>query len=1261
MNPPHREHGIRRRLELNPITTSLQITPPHHQTPGSAIAGNMSAAFGYNPSQYNTPLSSVRQYDPSQWTSSPSVSGGSDGSHYSARPTRDPDVIPAPPPYSPPRSNRPAGASDEPMSSASAPPQAYMSSPEIPHTPAPSAPHPNYPPPPGGRSRAGSNDRPHGIFGFARRSTNHPEAPRMSPASNREPIPPVPPIVRRAVESTRPEPMEPVPVNVLPPGSRRAASTGAINSASPAHSRDPSTTRWQPGMPLPPPPPGLPPPPRSQSMTRTLETVASPPTRRPPLSSSLGPVPPTPISPPAQASAATASWPTETPAASSPRNRPEGPTLHVDTSSISSSTAADSTSGSGSPSLARSRAVRGEKTIRERRSESRSGRIAYPESAIEQSNNPWAESITPSDIIVSLARRQTITRSTPRATPRSGRSSNYSETPRSSQPLQYSLTNADHSNGPATGSKGSTPRPMAPTPPFSPESIKSSTVEQSPSVPPKSLPTTPPQSKLAQKAPNSRPPSLIIPKNDSVVTAASTPYRPATGKSVSSQMSQMTPNDDFACAAAERHEIFVQREASATNDTERVRIFAEFIVNESRIRRDRYASAIDAMGSEILDLTRDLFRPNIRPRRDSSTSRASEYTPESSTAPRSHRGSLVGAMKENLQLQHSEPRSGSRPPTRPTSRSNSRLGSRANSADPPSPVSTQQNAQWWSQPGYMPSLSPIPSMSVSEALDGASSRGRPSSRWWEVSQQGSDGVPSSRFERSKRESKYMGMPKELREALQFGEGEQSSGSPMENTFGGPSNPVNLGPNEYPPEKAGSREPNQVSPVFQPITFPALVPRTPFTPKPEHLDVSRLVTLPPPYPRHHPAVNNNHPDLTSIRATVRTLSDLAEVAATKERFLRDSAQMQEDQATAASKRRASLRLRIQRDVESGTISYADAAAYEADSVTSELLKSKEAAKSIFELFQSQVVLPVNELLMARIQSATDIFEQLRSKLFNDSRDQNPTSTQEEGDEQPELIEKLTLLKWIFEAREQLHREVYELISDRNDRYKEMIITPYRLSNNVEKVRGAESFFAEDAQKRKQAFESEILKRTEEFMDIVEENVVRGVEVHLGAFWDIAPSLSRLIEQIPKDEEDLESFMIQIPKDEYEENPSYYDFPMQYLYTLLVHAGKSTYQFIESQTNLLCLLHEVKVGATAANCRLMGAQRVAQGEGKEEVDRELEAVKRDEEGRLTDDLKEKVKVVEELWRSGLGNELDGVQGRILRWLKRIGGELPPDDEA
>jgi len=112
-------------------------------------------------------------------------------------------------------------------------------------------------------------------------------------------------------------------------------------------------------------------------------------------------------------------------------------------------------------------------------------------------------------------------------------------------------------------------------------------------------------------------------------------------------------------------------------------------------------------------------------------------------------------------------------------------------------------------------------------------------------------------------------------------------------------------------------------------------------------------------------------------------------------------------------------------------------------------------------------------------------------------------------------------------------------------------------------------------------------------------------------------------------------------------------MQYLYSLLGHCEKSTYQFIESQINLLCLLHEVKSGVTAANCRLMRAQRVQQGEKEEDVEEELREVEKDEEVRLTDDLKEKVRDVEELWGSALGRELGGCKGIIEGFLKECGG--------
>ncbi|KAI9049108.1 hypothetical protein LZ554_006956 [Drepanopeziza brunnea f. sp. 'monogermtubi'] len=960
------------------------------------------------------------------------------------------------------------------------------------------------------------------------------------------------------------------------------------------------------------------------------DRVVSPPTRRPGPLSTLGPVPPTP-----------AGWVDEDVAG---RGRSPNRGLYIDTSSGGSSTAPESNSGSSSSGLARAHAVRGEKSIRERRTESKTRRSAV--AAEESSNNPWAKSITPSDIVLPqtlLTRRPTITRSTPR----SARSYNV-ETPKSAGNSQR---NTPIQCGPAgAGSRGSTPRPSlslsrpeAPTPPFSPGQVKAALIGASPAIPPKGLPTPPPQSRLTLNSP-SRPVSHILhmPNNDATTIAPLVPSRPGSRQSNHSQRSQISPAEQFSRAAVERHQAFAQKEAAAATDGERVRIFAEFIVTESRLRRQRYASAIDEMGSEILELTRDLFRPYSSPRKESTESRSSAWTPESSTGPRSpgisgpemrsHRGSLMSALHDVPKLQTAAESS--------------------SSSNQACPATGRPESSWWT--GYMPSLSPIPSMSVSEALDGSDSRGRPSSRWWEVSQEGSNGTPSMDLKRSKRESKYMGMPRELREALQYENGDPRANQNGKGIDMSESNESKVhGENEYPLEKVGwhEEEPLQPSLCQETSRSPAPFSPAPVTPNPNHLDVSRLVTLPPPYPRHHPAVNNNHPDLTSIRSVVRVLSDFTEVEATKERFLISSAKVQEDLAAETSKRRNSLRSNIQREVGSGNMTYADAAKVEAAALATEQEKTKAASKLDFELFQSEVVIPLNDLLMDRVARSTELFTQLRSKLFVDAQQQSPNLTQEEGDEQPELLEKLTLLKWIFEAREQLHRELFDLLSDRNNRYRDMVITPYRLAGNAEKVQNAELFFAEDASKRRLAFEQEALKRTEEFMDVIEENVVRGVEVQLSAFWDIAPSLSRITERIPTRLD--ATFQIQIPAAEYKENPSYWEFPMQYLYSLLGHCEKSTYQFIESQTNLLCLLHEVKSIVTLANCRLMRTQRVAQGEGEEEVERELKAVEADEEVRLTDDLKEKVRCVEELWSSALGRDLTGVKSRIARFLFEQGG--------
>ncbi|KAJ6437806.1 ubiquitin carboxyl-terminal hydrolase [Purpureocillium lavendulum] len=669
--------------------------------------------------------------------------------------------------------------------------------------------------------------------------------------------------------------------------------------------------------------------------------------------------------------------------------------------------------------------------------------------------------------------------------------------------------------------------------------------------------------------------------------------------------------NQFAAAAVERFRAFAEREAAASADADRVRLFADFFVNESRIRRERYSSAISAMGSEIFDLTRDLFRPMAASRRDSATSQ-DQWTPASTDPAVSYRDS-TGSTSRGDGLSSSAPASANLP-TSPTA----------------GPVN---NGTWVSN--YMPSLSPILSMSVSDNHENGSSRGRPPSRWWESDSQG-DG--SRVFERSKRESKYMGVPKD-----QWVEEEAAGGSEYRSS------------SEYPPEKTGWHDQGEASSTPQPLHLtatPVGPNASPSTYKSESLDVSRLVTMPPPYPRHHPAVNNNHPELATIRSSVRALGDLSEIENAKERFAIASSKRREEFSQAASQRRQSLRANLQREINAGNLGYSDAAAIESDSQDQEKDKKKELEKAEYELFQNEVIVPLNDLLTGRISRASDLFNELSRHLF-DSGQIDADMPQEEGDDRPELLEKLTLLKWIFEMRETLHRAIYDTLSDRNARYCEVVMTPYRLSGNTEKLKSAEAFFAEDAAKRQYAYSNEVLDRAREFRSVLEKSVERGVALQLSAFWDIAPPLRQLLDSIP---DDLEGFSIQIPPSELEENPAYREHPFQYLFSLLQHTEKSTYQFIESHTNLLCLLHEVKEAVVNAKARVLATQ-VEEADGThicaEDREERARTMRQSEDRRLTEDLKEKVRVVQDQWNGALGEGIKTVKERTATWLLETGG--------
>jgi hypothetical protein len=378
--------------------------------------------------------------------------------------------------------------------------------------------------------------------------------------------------------------------------------------------------------------------------------------------------------------------------------------------------------------------------------------------------------------------------------------------------------------------------------------------------------------------------------------------------------------------------------------------------------------------------------------------------------------------------------------------------------------------------------------------------------------------------------------------------------------------------------------------------------------------------------------------------------MEEVKTTKEQFSTKISAMKEQESTGMADRRAELRYNIQENIRNGVLSYADAAQTEADFDAREHQGAQDFVQSIFDKFQTEVANPLHAMVCERITKVSASLEHLKSRLSDDAQKLNPNRTQEEGDERPELLEMLTLLKWLFETREQLHKELFELEDERNDLYKDIIVLPYTQLKNTQKVNEAKAFFRRDAQDRKVTWEKDILKRYEEFMTAIEQNVMRGVEAQLSAFWDIAPGLLTVVQKVPRS---LSRFDILIPPQEYDENPQYHDFPMQYLYSLLAHAGRSAYQFIESQTNLLCLLHEVKTGVMTAGSKLLETQRILEGDDLTRVDGEMRAIREDEERRLTDDLKEKVGLVESQWNEALGRGLDECKMRVEDFLVEHGG--------
>lgn len=743
--------------------------------------------------------------------------------------------------------------------------------------------------------------------------------------------------------------------------------------------------------------------------------------------------------------------------------------------------------------------------------------------------------------------------------------------------------------------RDTTPQPQSQSqsrgsPPFSPENrmirrkpVKFITPSPVTEEPPKQLPTPPP----AEHA-RARPVSHLLHLPN---------MAPANTKLQAPLMKDEETMDGFYVAALERHRKMIRSESGAQSDEKRVKMWLDFVVRECQLREERYPGAVKKMKAGIMVQLATAFSAPERP--------TQELSPISPV--------LRGMDGEDVEMGNSE---------------------EANKNSRP-------DSQWWGQYVNNSALgnnnSSSPAALEARVRDEESSRGRTSSRWWEASIEGGSRADSDHFavrsdgmgdeELGYGRNRYSRAPRaSLREIAEHA---TSSRNPSDY----------MGSSAYPADRKYSRSRSR----------PAAARSRPVK---TSLDIAPLLTLLPPFPREYPAVNNAHPQLAVFRNLVRTLNDLSVVNAVKSGFNAASTARKEALAIEALKRRNQHSEYIQQLYTTGNspgngpskrFSFGQLESLNSDFQAREDSLSEESLKTEFDLFQVHVVDATHSELRERIKAASAAYSDLVKEIKSSA--DAPRGGQEEGHEVPELLEKLTCLKWLFDVREQLHREAFDLLAERNRRYKEVVITPFFVSRQADKIREAEDFFARDETTRRLAADKESHVRYGGFLDIVESNVVKGVEKQISAFWEVAPLINECFEKIPVDLTNVHPI---VPPEEFHENPTYLREPLRYLQAKILQAEKSVYQFVEGQTNLLCLLHEIKTLNVAASWKV----RCSNDQRKQDEGRNREELL------LTEDLKEKVKMLESEWQESLGSLCEEIKDRVER---TVGPEVVPTTPA
>ncbi|KAI5812152.1 hypothetical protein BZA77DRAFT_270445 [Pyronema omphalodes] len=694
------------------------------------------------------------------------------------------------------------------------------------------------------------------------------------------------------------------------------------------------------------------------------------------------------------------------------------------------------------------------------------------------------------------------------------------------------------------------------------------------------LPTPPPQQLSPVSPPGKGKGTLPAEKRDESLPG---PSGSGPSRMLSRHGKEPAEPEDFYHLTRRRYKEMLQAESIASTETDKLRVFLEFIDKECRFRTPIYPHADVDYRNKLAKISALLSAQD-----------------ETQTPPSPDEDGDI-----NMAGASGDRRSGGQ-------------------------------GQWWGQ-----NLDPFsfPSKSAYEAriADEESSRGRTSSRWWETSKDGgscsisesvafrSDGDNDSVYGTSypRRSRRFNKTPRQsLKEIAELVNTPRSSATQLNGATNRDAASY-LHSAAYPPDRkpsSRSRSRSQAPSASRPRPKRRPTVKT-------SLDIAPLLTLLPTWPKEYPAVNNSHPRLEVFRDLVRTLNDISKITTLQTRF-DDSTEKTKDQfLTESQRRRISQAERIQGLYTRGDLNYDEMERLNLQFEHEESKIRYEAEEEDFNSFVKSVVEPAHRDLHERITAATAAYSDLVMLINARNPSKSINNNNDDGEEeQPELLEYLTALKWIFDVRESLYQHSHDILSSRNERYRNLTLTPLRDARDQTPLQQASAFFTKDAQDRAAEFKKLKIQRYEKFMDFIELQCSIGVEEARSRFWEIAPLIMECLEKIPQA---LENVVPIVPPEESIEHPEWVELPMRYLERKIAETeGAMRSLGLEEGEGLLCLLHGVKTALSRAK-----------GEGQEQ------------ERRLTEDLKEKVGMIEEEWQEGLGGLLERIKGDVEREMERI----------